>query len=95
MQTDDRVSSLHQEEKGRSMSTRQTKVARKCASKWGTTSGFRIIRVFSVEHNALRLQAHVKKLMRRMTLQPGAARIRLRVNRIRCQKESPVSSTAT
>lgn len=77
------------------MTNRQTKTVRKHESKWATASGFRLIRVFSVEHNAVRMQAHVKRLKRRDALQPGAIRFRLRLHRLKCQKESPASSTAT
>lgn len=77
------------------MTTRQTKAVRKHEPKWATASGFRLIRVFTVEHNAVRMQAHVKKLKRRHALQPGAVRFRLRLRRLKCQKESPASGTAT
>lgn len=77
------------------MTTRQTKAVRKHQPKWATPSGFRLIRVFSVEHNAVRMQAHVKKLKRRHALQPGAVRFRLRLRLLKRQKESPASGTAT
>jgi hypothetical protein len=45
--------------------------------KMQTEGGFRLVRVFSIEHNAHRLTVYCKKLQREIDLRPGAGRLRL------------------
>jgi hypothetical protein len=51
-----------------------------------TEGGFRLVRVFSIEHNAHRLGVYCKKLKREIDGKPGAGRFRLFLMRRRRQQ---------
>lgn len=51
-----------------------------------TKGGFRLVRVFSIEHNVSRLKVYCKRLQREIDCKPGAGRFRLFLRRRRRQQ---------
>jgi hypothetical protein len=68
---------------------RRLKATQKRVPSMQTESGFRLIRVFSDEHNAARFKVHVQRLTKQLALQPGAQKFRLVVKRARRNKNAP------
>lgn len=52
-------------------------------NKFATDSGFRLIRAFSIEHNAMRFRKHVERLGRAPTARRRNARVRMKARRAR------------
>lgn len=59
---------------------------RRRTSRVTTDFGFRLVRVFSIEHNANRLRVHTRKLKREADRKPGALRLKLFVRRRKREK---------
>jgi hypothetical protein len=70
----------------------QWKRAAKRVPKLQTEGGFRLIRVFTPEHNVQRLSVYVARLAKRQGLAPGGLKWRLRMRR---PKKCPAPGTAT
>lgn len=49
---------------------------------WTTESGFRLIRVFSIEHNTMRFRKHCERLKYRPDMVRSRRKTRVRVNRL-------------
>ena len=61
-----------------------------------TSGGFRLIRVFTSKHNALRIQAYAKRLQQQARCRPDNRRFRLRMRVLAIHKnKSPASPVAT
>nr|WP_316641755.1 hypothetical protein [uncultured Roseateles sp.] len=52
-------------------------------SKWKTDSGFRLIRVFSIDHNAQRFRLHVAKAIKQDRRTPSGRLFALKLRRLR------------
>lgn len=52
-------------------------------NKFTTGSGFRLIRAFSIEHNAMRFRKYVERLGRAPAARRGNARVRMKARRAR------------
>ncbi|TAK86604.1 MAG: hypothetical protein EPO09_19545 [Aquabacterium sp.] len=67
----------------------QWKTDKKRVSKLKTEGGFRLIRVFSIEHNADRLRVYARRLSKRLAIQPDQRKFRLVLKRSRRNKNAP------
>lgn len=56
-----------------------------------TTSGFRLYRAFSIDHNAMRLRKHCERLRRKSAVAPGWRHVwaRARILRLRARRAHP------
>lgn len=63
---------------------------KKRTPKLRTSSGFRLVRVFSDQHNADRFRVHVKKLFKKFDLSRDQKKFRLKLrSRRRAKKKAP------
>ncbi|HEX5684859.1 MAG TPA: hypothetical protein VFY73_12610 [Ideonella sp.] len=56
------------------------------AKPWRTSTGFRLIRAFSPDHNIARLRTHLARMRRIWDREPGGKRFALRIRRIKQTK---------
>lgn len=67
----------------------QWKTSKKHVPKLETESGFRVIRTFTLEHNAHRARVFYRRFGKRLALQPSERRFRLFLRRRRPIKNAP------
>jgi hypothetical protein len=66
----------------------QWKTNKKRVPKLQTESGFRLIRVFTVEHNAQRFRAFYERFGKRLAMRPDQRKFRLFIKRRRANKNA-------